>query len=92
MFPSLVSMLHCNFILFYSFAVCICDSIVQNHKLEKSARYAMYSVCKNLKNRVKQISKCRYSGLLSFEQKLRKSFNAISHYMIVTKMTTLLEV
>lgn len=52
----------------------------------------MYSVCKNLKNRVKQISKCRYSGLLSFEQKLRKSFNAISHNMIVTKMTTVLEV
>lgn len=45
-----VWLLCCVAVLFcsvYSFAVCICDSIVQNHKRKKNARYA--DVCKNVK-------------------------------------------
>lgn len=69
-FPSLASVLHGNFILVYFFVVFICDSIVQTK--EKNSRYA--DVCKMSKNHVKQISKCRCSGFLSFEQKLRKIY------------------
>lgn len=47
----------------------------------------MQMYVKRSKNHVKQISKCRYSGFLSSEQNLRQSFNGISHFMIVTKMT-----
>lgn len=91
-FPSLASVLHGNFILVYFFVVYICDSFVLNHKRKKRIR-DMQMYVKMSKNHVKQISKCRCSGFLSFKQKLRKiyMFNYISHFMIVTKMASVLE-
>lgn len=71
--PSLASVLHGNFILVYFFVVYICDSFVLNHKRKKRIR-DMQMYVKMSKNHVKQISKCRCSEFLSFEQKLRKIY------------------
>lgn len=88
-FPSLASVLHGNFILVYFFVVFICDSIVQTK--EKNSRYA--DVCKNVKkimlNRYQNVDVQDFYHLN--RSYARYMFNYISHFMIVTKMASVLE-
>lgn len=90
-FPSLASVLHGNFILFCFFVVFICDSIVQNHKRKKRIRdMQMYvKLSKNHVNRYQNVDVPDFCHLNKSDA--RYIFNYISHFLIVTKMASVLE-